>query len=237
MLMIRAEVALRKGDIPAAFQLINAQRAFHGLPALSTTMTATKHGARCKESGAPCSGSRPAASGTCAAGMPRTCGSSCRSQAILGSRPGNARSVHPDQRERAAFQSQHSQLSRAGRVDYACGCTNSSCNCGGGVRRRCRTTAHPAGARVELTFSDLRVLDPLHEGTYWAWIVGVLGHAAGAILPDASGRAEVPLPVSDAIAFVVSVEPSDDRDPAISSQRLLGEPFAAGVPSCRWSER
>ncbi|CAN5219813.1 hypothetical protein BH24GEM2_BH24GEM2_13310 [soil metagenome] len=36
MLMVRAEVALRKGDIPAAFQLINTQRAFYGLPALST---------------------------------------------------------------------------------------------------------------------------------------------------------------------------------------------------------
>lgn len=88
----------------------------------------------------------------------------------------------------------------------------------------------PAGARVELTFSDLRVLDPVREGTYWAWIVDRAGalHAAGMILPDASGRAEVPLPVSDAVAFVVSVEPPDDRDPAISGQRLLTGTFRGG---------
>ncbi|MDQ3309231.1 MAG: anti-sigma factor [Gemmatimonadota bacterium] len=88
----------------------------------------------------------------------------------------------------------------------------------------------PAGARIELMLSDLRALDPAREGTYSTWVVDRAGamHAAGTIFPDAGGRAEVVLPVSDAVAFILSVEPPDDRDPAISGQRLLGGTFRGG---------
>lgn len=82
--------------------------------------------------------------------------------------------------------------------------------------------AGPEGARVAVSVSGLRALDPAREGRYQAWVIDRAGaaHPLGALDP-ASGRLEAPLPAGEAAAVEVTVEPPGDADPAPSAQRLL----------------